>query len=1152
MLRVMHENREEFECNWNCSKMCDTDFALDEYKPKKLYYPWSPCEFDILLKREIRCISLLISPGYPDVNDHDSDSACVIRVSENCKAQPAVETIVLKNKSTYAGRLLPLSLYERVPNLKKFYYFSSMDMVRSQWRASEQFLYLYNLTVRAEEALAHLKQIESVVMDVYFYAKVSSRRTTVEFWLNQLRDDQDLESFGNLGDSAIRTMVLIPHRCVGQIFGNVPAVYQPIPSSENLGYLSIPINNCVYTYKIRPFRLAWVSEPAVTNINVIARDKIRVYAADDEGVEVLNVNGSRVLRLLHRKLKTPIQFLIPMGEILVCIERSGHINVVNIVNNDILVDFETPSGFEITTAIHPDTYYNKIILGSKDGRIRIVNINTAKLVHEFQQDSHFNCPIRSLVQSSAPDVVACGMEDGQIHLRNLRTGEVLLSLKQDGPVSVISFRSDGIETMMSTNMEGTITLWNLKEQTLIGQLIKAHNKRIYSAFFLLGQPNMITCGGDNRMVNWFMETEVSMPVQQKVIEGHDGEVTALKFFTETSVLSAGLDGCVRMFNIYRYDTVVRLGVAREVKRNEVSSDRFVDVRLEPIVGMAQENMREHAWDNVACLHRESPIVSTWSNRRYTKGNHLFIHDRYTTDERFLNANATAVEITNSGDSCLIGYSSGHVDVYNMQSGKYRFSFANPKLKVKQTTDTIAHADRIVAIFSDMNSKDVITIGADGMIVWWTMESTVKCVRYVRCAKSVACATFNRESRLLAVGVEETGDVKVYDSATGTLARTFQQIARNRNKFTVLEFSPDSNYLLAADTSSIIRLINVRTSNLCGSVKCSNVCTQASFSFNGLFVATTHQNQSEIFIWTNALKYSGSRGVVIADEKLPVKNLSSFVSGVVDDTALFDLSDEEDDDDEICIDRTVKKVVIDSSDEDESSALVSVEIDNLSVGQAQAAEEEGVHVLSGEPTHRWATLPYIDLIKKRNTIREAVKTVTDVPFFLESTPNENEIIVVDESPNRKFLAADRTADEVWTDWSQKLSRAGIAGDFIVCFQRLAAKPTTQIDFEIRSLPPRLMSAFLKMLNLQLESRTMVDFVHAILCTFTRTHRKFLTTEGLKKPEDEQENVTVPLSAEIDLNAEIERLQSGLVNATHDTETIYNEVMPVLKWIKSAVV
>ncbi|KAI6229985.1 WD repeat-containing protein 36 [Aphelenchoides fujianensis] len=951
-------------------------------------------------------------------------------------------------------------------------------------------------------------------------------------------------------------MVLVPHRCVGQIFGHVPAVYYPIPTSANLGYLSVPINNCVYTYKIKPFRLAWISEPAATNVRVIARDKIRVFAADDDGVDVLNVNGTRVQRLLNDQLKTPVRFLIPMGEVLVCIEESGHINVVDIGDGSLLVDFETPSGFQIASAFHPATYFNKIVLGSTDGRLRIVNINTAKLVHEFQADaSNFNCAVRCLVQSPAADIVACGMESGKIHLRNLRTGDLLLTLQQDGPVTAISFRTDGIETMVSTNAEGTITLWNLKEQSLVGQVVNAHSKAIYSAFFLLGQPNLITCGGDNRMVRWYMETEVSLPQMHKSIEGHDGEATALKFFTDTSVLTAGVDGCVRKFNIYRSDMIVRLGVAREVRKGEVSSDRFMDVRLSPIVGMAQENMREHVWENVACLHRDSPIVSTWSNRRYTKGKHLFVHDRFTKDERFLDARATAVEITNSGDLCLVGYSSGHVDVYNMQSGKFRYSLPNPKLKGLKKTDAMAHGARVIAAFSNMNSKDVITIDAAGMVVWWQLEAAPKCVRYARCAKAIQCATFHRESRLLAVGVADGGDVKVYDGETGTLARVFPQIVRYGGEFTALEFSPDSHHLLVADTSCFIRLIDVRTGQLCGSVRCSNVCTRASFSFNGLYVATCHREQSEIFVWTNTLKYSGTRGHVVADEKLPVHTLSSFTAGVVDDAAVFELSDEEeDDDDDICVARMVKKVVIDDSDEDESSAIESVDIDNVSVGQTPVGDEEGVHTLSGEPAHRWATLPYIDVIKKRNTIKEVVKTVTDVPFFLESTPNENEIIV-DAEPNRKLAAADRTDDEVWTDWSQQLSRAGIAGDFLVCFRRLTAKPTTQIDFEIRSLPTRLLPAFLKMLMLQLETRTLVDFVHSILCTFVRVQRKFLSTAHLhaaRNEERENEEQPVEMNAAPDLDAQMERLRVQLVDSTEGVEFTYNEIMPVLKWIKSAVI
>lgn len=83
--------------------------------------------------------------------------------------------------------------------------------------------------------------------------------------------------------------------------------------------------------------------------------------------------------------------------------------------------------------------------------------------------------------------------------------------------------------MATTNSEGTIALWNLNERILIGQKIAAHEGEIKSAFFLLGQPNMITCGSDNKMIRWFMETEISLPIVSKPIEGHNGEVNKLCF-----------------------------------------------------------------------------------------------------------------------------------------------------------------------------------------------------------------------------------------------------------------------------------------------------------------------------------------------------------------------------------------------------------------------------------------------------------------------------------------------------------------------------------------------------------------------------------------------------------------------------------------------
>lgn len=44
--------------------------------------------------------------------------------------------------------------------------------------------------------------------------------------------------------------------------------------------------------------------------------------------------------------------------------------------------------------------------------------------------------------------------------------------------------------------------------------------------------------------------------------------------------------------------------------------------MEPIVQMDVGWARESVWDNVICRHTNSPVVSTWSTRRQTKGEHL--------------------------------------------------------------------------------------------------------------------------------------------------------------------------------------------------------------------------------------------------------------------------------------------------------------------------------------------------------------------------------------------------------------------------------------------------------------------------------------------------------------------------------------------------
>lgn len=111
----------------------------------------------------------------------------------------------------------------------------------------------------------------------------------------------------------------------------------------------------------------------------------------------------------------------------------------------------------------------------------------------------------------------------------------------------------------------------------------------------------------------------------------------------------------------------------------------------------------------------------------------------------------------------------------------------------------------------------------------------------------------------------------------------------------------------------------------------------------------------------------------------------------------------------------------------------------------------------------------------------------------------------------------------------------------------------IDVEIRSLPYSLTASFIRMISIKLDERSSFDFLQAILCTFIRVHQDRITqyeyfNAGVQ-PEN-QENIAVPLAASSDMSKELEELHKKLRTSTQNLEQIYNETLPVLKWIKSA--
>ena len=89
-----------------------------------------------------------------------------------------------------------------------------------------------------------------------------------------------------------------------------------------------------------------------------------------------------------------------------------------------VIEFE--AGFEPTCMAHPPTYINKLLLGARDGRLQLWNINTSTLLYTF---AGFGSAVRCVEASPALDVVGVGLADGSAALLNIRFDELLMKFE---------------------------------------------------------------------------------------------------------------------------------------------------------------------------------------------------------------------------------------------------------------------------------------------------------------------------------------------------------------------------------------------------------------------------------------------------------------------------------------------------------------------------------------------------------------------------------------------------------------------------------------------------------------------------------------------------------------------------------------------------
>ncbi|MPC30521.1 WD repeat-containing protein 36 [Portunus trituberculatus] len=318
--------------------------------------------------------------------------------------------------------------------------------------------------------------------------------------------------------------IFTPYRALGLVSTNIPPVVRYIQRrKENL--IVTVVGNTFHTYGAAKLGLLGVGNPHENPIVAVCGDAFHIYTAS--GNDIFAWRRGTELKHKYVGHKASVHLMLPFGPHLIAVDKLNSLRVWDIKAESLYMQMEFPKSFEISALTHPATYLNKILLGSKQGKLQLWNLNTCKLIYTFKG---WNAAVCVLEQAPAPDVIGVGLADGKIILHNIKYDEIIMDFHQDwGKVTGIGFRSDGFPVMVTGSEVGHIAVWNLEEKNLVSQIRDAHNGPVLGLKCLLSEPLLITSSPDNTLKMWIFDLPDGGARLLKIRDGHSAPPLFARF-----------------------------------------------------------------------------------------------------------------------------------------------------------------------------------------------------------------------------------------------------------------------------------------------------------------------------------------------------------------------------------------------------------------------------------------------------------------------------------------------------------------------------------------------------------------------------------------------------------------------------------------------
>uniref|UniRef100_A0A674BGJ9 WD repeat domain 36 n=1 Tax=Salmo trutta TaxID=8032 RepID=A0A674BGJ9_SALTR len=571
------------------------------------------------------------------------------------------------------------------------------------------------------------------------------------------------------------SVIFSDFRALGLYRNHIPHVVRYHKKHREF-YAVTAVGNCFHTYNVSAY---YVGNALPEDISYLATDRMLVYVANGRKVTAFARNKEVVHTYTGHG--ADVHLLLPFGDHVISVDRDNVVVVWDVESEEeyLQITFDKVS-FEVSALMHPSTYLNKILFGSSQGGFQLWNVKSNKLLYTFPGWA-VGVPV---LQQVGWSIFILKAETELIHI---------FVVEELSAIHIVIFLAAGSPV-------GHIGLWDLEEKKLVCQMKDAHNTAVAGLTFLHGEPLLITNGADNSIQvsggrllrSCLAHCAPPTKVQHHGLNGHH-------------ILSAGM--CDLLSHVAQ--------LVDNKKKSKKKSLRYDELKLPAITIFASEIARQSDWDSIVACHRGYLMTNTWNYQKGSMGAHR-LEPQCFNKNRALNVHA--VGITSCGNFVVVGLSSGHIDVYNMQSSMHRGQYGEDK----------AHKGPVRGVSVDGLNQLIISAGADKLVKIWKFKPR------------------KRVENFKFLGVHITNELSCLFLPFLTLSRKYLFLSDD----TPQAFSPDGRWLITAAMDCTIRTWDLPSGCLVDCFLVDSAAVSLTMSPTGDFLASSHVDSLGIYLWSN--------------------------------------------------------------------------------------------------------------------------------------------------------------------------------------------------------------------------------------------------------------------------------------------------------------